>query len=388
MKKMSIFIVFVCTVFFNNVIAATGWLFKTEEEAKQAFPNSVIKSIIIADPSYDQTFKKILSTSESSKSCLISFLNSLYYPDATKANDFKIQEVDALEKDNVRLGATSSLGMKICDVVCRCTCYRNLATDEDEEKSRKRTKEERDECSFDIEMQRSCDVNILTRAVDYSIELKRKYVNDKIKVLVLWNYVGNGHERIIGSYGFGKKDRRTGNFIEEVKEEDDMPIEIIDLREYKQINLDEKYINRKLIQDLGITWLRLFAIRQWHKSSDGRFKVFYPVNLLHEDVKKALNILEKIDEETLKEAIRQEKQQEGIQTGAIQNALIDNAINFIKTLTITLKQVVEVSKFSEEMTEELILGLKREEYDLESLKQQIDELDFSDNWKAKIKAKL
>ena len=84
MKKMSIFIVFICTVFFNNVIAATGWLFKTEEEAKQEFPTSEIKSITIADPSYDQTFKKILSTSESSKSCLISFLNSIYFPGARK----------------------------------------------------------------------------------------------------------------------------------------------------------------------------------------------------------------------------------------------------------------------------------------------------------------
>ena len=70
--------------FFNNVIAATGWLFKTEEEAKKAFPDGEIKSITIADPSYDQTFKKILSTSEESKDHLMSFLNSIYYPDATK----------------------------------------------------------------------------------------------------------------------------------------------------------------------------------------------------------------------------------------------------------------------------------------------------------------
>jgi len=175
MKKMSIFIVFVCTVFFNNAIAATGWLFKTEEEAKQAFPISEIKSITIADPSYDQIFKKILSTSEESKDRLMSFLNSLYYPKATE-DDLKIREIVSLDKEITQMGEKSKAGVLFCDIACKCICFTkdkamidSEEDDEDDLNFRKRRQETSNEqqYAFDIEMQRGVDTELVGRMQQY-----------------------------------------------------------------------------------------------------------------------------------------------------------------------------------------------------------------------------
>jgi len=161
-----------------------------------------------------------------------------------------------------------------------------------------------------------------------------------------------------------------------------------------KVNGDVEIIfNGNELEDLGVSWLKLLGLKNWATNAGGaKYTVFFSENEIDSNIKEALEILSKIDQATLSAIDNQEQYVENVQTGAIQKALfndrINDRINLVKSSIMTLKGAIEFSKFNEEISEKLILGLKQEDYDLESLKQQIDELDFSADWRDKIKAKL
>ena len=390
MKKMSIFIVFVCTVFFNNAIAATGWLFKKKDEAQQAFPSSEIKSITIADPSYDQTFKKILSTRKESKGRLISFLNSLYYPNVEK-DGFKIRKIIPLDKEITQMGEKTKAGVLFCDIACTCVCCTkdeemidSTEDSDDESKSRKRLKTSSKELyTFDIEMQRGEDKDLVGRMQQYVSSLKSIH-RLPAEGLGLLNYNSRDGD-VVKTYNYCEIDETSEEFKAKrvVGGIANLPIRTIFLGELKG---DVKVLfNGTELKDLGITWLKLLGLKNWATNAGGvKYTVFFPEEEIEVNIKQALEILSNIDQATLNAIENQLQYVENVQTGVV----INSAISFMKTLEVRLKQAIETLKFDRNVSEELILRLKREGYDLEALKQQIDELDFSDNWRDKIKAKL
>ena len=394
MKKISIFIVFVCTVFLNNVIAATGWLFKTEEEAKQAFPTSEIKSITIADPSYDQTFKKILSTSEESKDRLMSFLNSLYYPKATE-DDLKIREIVSLDKEITQMGEKSKAGVLFCDIACKCICFTKDKAmvdseegDEDDLNFRKRQEtSNKQQYAFDIEMQRGVDTELVGRMQQYISGLKSIH-KLPVEGLGLLNY-GSKAEDIVKVYNYCEIDANAKEFKAKriVGGKANLPIRTIYLG---KVNGDVEIIfNGNELEDLGVSWLKLLGLKNWATNAGGaKYTVFFSENEIDSNIKEALEILSKIDQATLSAIDNQEQYVENVQTGAIQDAFIKDRINLVKSGDMKLKRALETLKLDQGQSEEFILRLKNEDYDLESLKQQVEELDFLGNWKDKIKAKL
>lgn len=395
MKKTWMVIVLVYAAFLSNVIAKTGWLFATEEEAKNAFSNSEIESIIIADPSYDQTFKRILSTSETTKKYLISFLNSLYYPDATE-DGFKIREIIPLDKEITQMGEINKTGVLFCDIACKCICCtedeENIFSTEDSDgdtKSRKRQKtSNKKRYAFDIEMQRGVDTELVGRMQQYISGLKSIH-RLPVEGLGLLNYDSKS-EDIVKFYNYCEIDDCSLEHQPKriVEGNASLPIRTIYLR--KIVGDVEVIFNGKTIGDLGVTWLKLLGLKNWGTNVEGTltYEVFYPKAKINPNIKQALTILSKIDQATLNAIRNQEQYAENVQTGIVQNALFNDRINLVKGNTLTLKQAIETSNFDKEMSKELILRLKNEEYDLDSLKQQIDELDFSAEWKDKIKAKL
>ena len=394
MKKILIFIVFVCTIFLNNVIAATGWLFKTEEEAKKAFPGSVIKSIIIADPSFDQTFKKILSTSEESKDRLMNFLNSLYYPKAMK-DGFKIRRIVPLDKEITQMGEKSKAGVLFCDIACKCICCTedeamidSMEDSEDDSKSRKRQKtSNKERYAFDIEMQKGEDKDLVGRMQQYVSCLKSIH-KLPVEGLGLLNY-DSRDGNIVKTYNYCEIDETSGEFKAKriVGGKANLPIRTIYLG---KVNGDVEIIfNGNKLDDLGVSWLKLLGLKNWATNTGGKkYTVFFPENEIDFGIKEALEILSKIDQATLSAIENQEQYVENVQTGAIQDAFIKDRINLVKSGDMKLKRALETLKLDQGQSEEFILRLKNEDYDLESLKQQVEELDFLGNWKDKIKAKL
>ncbi len=394
MKKMSIFIVFVCTIFLNNVIAATGWLFKTEEEAKEAFSTSEIKSITIADPSYDQTFKKILSTSEESKDRLMSFLNSLYYPNEGE-DGLKIREIVPLDKEITQMGEKSKAGVLFCDIACKCICCTkdeamidSAEDNEDDLKSRKKQKtSNKKRYTFDIEMQRGVDTELVGRMQQYISGLKSIH-GLPVEGLGLLNYDSNA-EDIVKVYNYCEIDANSKEFKAKriVGGKANLPIRTIYLGKVNG-NVEIIFDGNEL-DDLGVSWLKLLGLKNWATSVNTlSYKIFFPENEIDSNIKETLEILSKIDQATLNAIENQEQYTENVQTGVIQNAFIKDRINLVKSGDMKLKRALETLKLDQGQSEEFILRLKNEDYDLESLKQQVKELAFLGNWKDKIKAKL
>ena len=93
-------------------IQGESWIFKSDEAAQAAFPGSKIVHKEIVDPSYDQTFKMVLSTDGGEQQYLISFLNSIYFPGA-EGEDVMIRRIEAIDKENTNLGIDSHRGVTL-----------------------------------------------------------------------------------------------------------------------------------------------------------------------------------------------------------------------------------------------------------------------------------
>ena len=161
-------------------IYGDSWIFETKGKAQEAFPEENIICSQIVDPSYDQTFKSVMSTDEDKVKYLMSFLNSIYYPEASE-NDLMIREIEALDKESTNLGKRNGAGITICDIACKCKAY-SIGT----ENNRKRRADEMGE-SFNVEMQRSPEADFIMRLVEYGETLRHRH-KIPIRGLGLLNY--------------------------------------------------------------------------------------------------------------------------------------------------------------------------------------------------------
>lgn len=352
MKKTLIAII----IGLNEIISLYGesWLFKTEKEAKDAFPNEEILCSTIVDPSYDQTFKLVLSTDENKVRCLMSFLNSIYYPRASN-NDLMIRKIEALDRENTNLGRSNGAGIKICDIACKCTAY-SIGPEDSQKRSIDEVRE-----SFNVEMQRAREDDFIIRLVEYGETLGHRH-KMPVKGLGLLNYpVRASHQDESKCYALceiipetNSPKRLTGN-------ENLLEANMIDLRKFapNAPNKEEIYVNGEKLGIIGVTWLKLLGIKQWNTSIEKKsikYNIFYPKSI-DANIKKAIDTLSTIKQEILDEIEREQT----LNKNVINSARAEGAeIQIIKSAKkmlqdgMELKSVVEYSGLNKEIFEKNI----------------------------------
>lgn len=328
-----------------------SWIFATEEEAKNAFPNETISSSVIVDPSYDQTFKLVMSTDTDNVKYLMSFLNSIYYPEA-RENDLMIRKIEALDKENTNIGKSSGAGIKICDIACKCTAY-SIGTED----SRKRRIDEMGE-SFNVEMQRSPEVDFIMRLVNYGEILRQKH-KIPVKGLGLLNYpVRTSYQDESKCYALCEIDPETNTPKRLIGDKNVLEANTIDLRKFapNAPKKEEIHINGKKLGIIGVTWLKLLGIKQWNTPTEKtpiKYNIFYPESI-DDNIKGVIDILSKIDQETLELIERQQTSSRNILEGAKAEGAEIQIIKSAKRMLqkeMDLKDVVDCSGLTKEIFE-------------------------------------
>lgn len=335
-----------------------SWIFATEEEAKNAFPNETISSSVIVDPSYDQTFKRVMSTDTDKVKYLMSFLNSIYYPEA-RENDLMIRKIEALDKENTSIGKSSGAGIKICDIACKCTAYSIGAED-----SRKRRIDEVGE-TFNVEMQRSPEVDFIMRLVNYGEILRQKH-KIPVKGLGLLNYpVKTSYQDESKCYALCEIDPETNIPKRLIGKKNILEANTIDLRKFapnasEKEGKEEIHINGKKLGIIGVTWLKLLGIKQWNTPTGKtpiKYNIFYPESI-DDNIKGVIDILSKIDQETLEQIEREQTHTRNVINSAIVEKIIETARKMIEGKE-SLESIAKYIKYSG-LTKEIFEKLKEE----------------------------
>ena len=279
-------------------IHGDSWIFKSEEEAKEVFRDSKIVCREIVDPSYDQTFKMVMSTDPDKQKYLMSFLNSIYFPRA-KGEEVMIRRIEALDKENEKMkepqkkktkkSEKSSNNITLCDVACKCIYYADHSS-EDSGDRRKRSSDEIKE-AFDLEMQRSKQANFTIRLMNYGQNLRTRN-KVCVKALGLLNFP---KEKVLqdesACYAWCRINPMTNQPERLTEKENILETNTIDLR--KLADGKEIYINGKKLDIVGITWLKLFGVKQWCKPSDNgvKYKIYYPEDKIDKNIKDVIEII-------------------------------------------------------------------------------------------------
>ncbi len=280
---------------------------------------------LIADSSYDQTFKKIfdwdnivdgISGQERSKS----LLNSIFYPDAGES-EFKIRVIESLPKESTRFDKKTPLGALKFDIACRCSCWSDGHPHEVK--------------IFDVEMQTCYEAGFVGRLFDYGSTLRTVNDHKPVVILAFLNYV-RGEKDESCATGLFYKDE-LGNPTIAVKGVVDTQCLYLPTKAKKLLAQEPITIEGKKLGNTGREWLKLLSLRHWATKVSYGSVVRYVVPKLAEGsdpaIKSALTILESVNDLELNSYIQQESSamamlrgamedgiQQGIQQGALQQA--------------------------------------------------------------------
>lgn len=330
-------------------IYGDSWIFATKEEAETAFPGESISYSVIADPSYDQTFKCIMSTDEKKVKYLMSFLNSIYFPGA-KGNDVMIRSIEPLDKEKTELGKTNHSGITMCDVACKCVFYGYKGGKQyyDESVPMKRTLAE----SFDLEMQRSTQEYFTMRLIEYGQTLYNRY-RSPVKALGLLNYSSKKEfEDESKCYAWCEIDPTTDEPTRLIGDKNILEMNTIDLR--KLATTEDVRINGKELKIEGITWLKLFGVKQWCELTTLKgmqFGIYYPESISSE-IKEVIEMLSKIDQASLDRMMRERANEEDVLNTAKKEGIQQG-------IQQTVKKMVDKGKSKEEIMD--LLDLTQEQ---------------------------
>jgi len=328
-----------------------SWIFKTKEEAEAAFHGEKISYSVIPDPSYDQTFKYIMSTDTDKVKYLINFLNSIYFPGA-KSDDVMIRSIEPLDKEKTELGKTDHSGITMCDVACKCVCYGFK-----DKSSQKRTLSE----SFDIEMQRSAQEYFTMRLIDYGQTLYSRHKNP-VKALGLLNYpFKRSFEDESKCYAWCEIDPETNKPTRLIGYKNILETNTIDLR--KLATTEKISINGEKLRMKGITWLKLFGVKQWCKPTTLggiQYEIYYPESI-DPEIKEVIDMLSKIDSISVERMTREKENEEDVlNTAKKQGArtkAIETARNFLG-MGLSIEQVAAGTGLTEEDVKALVENVK------------------------------
>lgn len=320
-------------------IHGESWIFSSKKAAKEAFPKDKIVCKEIVDPSYDQTFKMVLSTDEGEQQYLISFLNSIYFPGA-EGEDVMIRRIEAIDKENTNLGTDSHRGVTLCDVACKCIYYADHSSSENEGVIRKRSRDEVEE-AFDLEMQRAEQEFFTKRLIEYGSNLRRRH-NIPTKALGLLNFsMKSNYKDASECYAWCRINPET-NQPERLKgEENILETNSIDLR--KLVTTEDIYINGKKLDITGITWLKLFAVKQWVKQTGNkRYIIYYPEDKIDENIKGVIEMLAAIKQDVWDEMIRQNAYEKDALNTAKKEGREETVKQIAKVLNLSIEEVQEM----------------------------------------------
>ena len=293
----------------SSFVKAKGYV-RMSETPRQAIFSSrdgdlKLPYIEVADPAYDQTFKRLFTWTEeiggyTGKDRLMSLLNSILYPTAGE-NGYKIREIEPLPNERNRLGEQSNLGVLRFDIACRCHCWSNNGN----------TREEK---IIDIEMQTCYEGNFVGRLFDYGSSLRAANQRIPVKVFAFLNYKkGNSQGIWIGLF---YRDLVDGHPTELVDDNVDtyglnLPQELEHLLAGENVKVEGQDIGSS-----GREWLKLLSIRHWGYALGNRFMV--PDTVADPVVRSALLVLSSINEPDLQRYINEARSWKGMLQGAIQ----------------------------------------------------------------------
>ena len=262
---------------------------------------------IIADPSFDGTFKKIftfenITNDITGNDRLKSLLNSLLYPDSAESNnDFMIREIKELPNEMTNISQTS-LGILKSDIVCRCVCNSG-----NESKSK--------QVIFDIEMQTGFDFAFENRLFNYATALKQRNNGKPVIVLAFLNYTKNEQDYSAAFY----KKTEDGKISYVPNNLDIYSIHLGNinkkLREKEEIKIADKKIGK-----IGKEWLSLLSIRHPERHSNALYSA---PNVSDKFVKSAVTMLQNYKQHELAEHIRLESDAKGLLNSAKKDGLTE-----------------------------------------------------------------
>lgn len=291
---------------------------KKGEESNLEVKNIELPYIRVADPAYDQTFKRIFSWDNpidgiKGEDRLMSLLNSILFPDVDE-NGFKIRTVESLSNEVTKLDEKTALGVLKFDIACRCSCF----------KIGKAHKVE----IFDVEMQTGYQAEFQDRLFDYGNRLRLENNHSPTIVLAFLNYskyLSKKDQDESAWVGLYYKDLNTGCPIEPLHNvvdthSVDLSQKSIMLKTGTPIFIGGKLINNKV----GKEWLKLLSIRHWATKNGTRYII--PDTAKDPVVKSAIKMLSCVDEKELARFIEDEDFSNGVINTAKKEGLAEGEI--------------------------------------------------------------
>ena len=151
--------------------------------------------------------------------------------------------------------------------------------------------------------------NILSRMKKHANYLNQAYNMETILITFINHDKINEHNR--SKYSIPVVCDGKGNIIEELH---DTEVMIINLKEEIEKNQNEKkiFINKKVLNKVGISWLKLLGIRQWGKTINNFYYLPKNVYFLSKELESAFKILQSYEEGDLVRLLRKEEEDNNI----------------------------------------------------------------------------
>ena len=97
---------------------------------------------------------------------------------------------------------------------------------------------------------------------------------------------------------------KTGELLLLTVETRPLEVNIIDFSDFR--TSDTMCVNHKQLGIVGVSWLKLFGIRQWYSSScSPKYEVYYPEDRIDAPLKNIIELLACLKDEIVKEVRRQ-----------------------------------------------------------------------------------
>ena len=249
------------------------------------------------DPSYDSVFKAIFEDGNvleriDGNKRLLNLLNSLIFPNETSKCFTEIQSISN-EKSKITQNQNNS-GIMRFDISCRAKVS---------DKKEKTTK------IIDVEMQLGKKTDILSRMDKYANSLYQIYNLETILIAFMnHNYINeeNRTQFSIKIVFDGK-----GKIL---KEQHNVEVIIVNLKEEIENNQKKEKIciNKKELNKLGISWLKLLGIRQWGKTINNFYYLPKNIHFLSKELETTFKLLQIFDEGELARLLRKEEDDNNI----------------------------------------------------------------------------
>ena len=249
------------------------------------------------DPSYDSVFKAIFEDGNvlegiEGNQRLLNLLNSLIFPNEESKCFIEIKSISN-EKSKITPNQNNS-GIMRFDISCRAKVS---------DKKEKTTK------IIDVEMQLGKKTDILSRMDKYANSLYQIYNLETILIAFMnHNYI---NEENRSQFAIKTVYDSKGKIL---KEQHNVEVIIVNLKEEIENNQKKEKIciNKKELNKLGISWLKLLGIRQWGKTINNFYYLPKNIHFLSKELETTFKLLQIFDEGELARLLRKEEDDNNI----------------------------------------------------------------------------